>query len=170
MYRFGGGLVCSMVCYQICQRFFLCRDETRAPEEKMLPLLLTFRIEQEQKCAILSPMLLLQGVGYHRAISVELPSLFPPSPRASPRTPRSVRPLYITQPLLLPICSLRTSLCLISFLFSAPFFLAALFEFKIEAPDRVGSLPRLPLIASSQIHFLSDCNPRARSGGVIFYF
>lgn len=54
---------------------------------------------------------------------------------------------------------------------SAPFFfLAALFEFKIEAPGQVGSLPRLPLIASSQIHFLSDCNPQARSGGGYLLF
>lgn len=61
-------------------------------------------------------------------------------------------------------------LFLITFLFSAPFFLAALLEFKIEAPGQVGSLPQPPLIASSQIHFLCDCNPRARSGAVVFYF
>lgn len=48
-------------------------------------------------------------------------------------------------------------------------FLAVLFEFKIEWQDQVGSLPLWPLIKSSDIYYLSDCHPWARSGLSLFF-
>lgn len=150
MYRFGGGLVCSMVCYQICQRFFfslsLRADETRAPEEKTLPLLLSSRSENVLFCvrccscrvSPITELFLSSCLLYFLPALVHHPERLPPCARSASRSH------YFFQ----------FAPCV-----QAPFLLAALFEFKIEALDQVGSLPRPLLITSSQIHFLSDCNP-----------
>lgn len=77
----------------------------------------------------------------------------------------SIYPVYIP-----PAISCSNRCRTFSIRISPHLFLAVLFEFKIERQDQVGSLPLWPPIKSSDIYYLSDCHPCARSGLSFFFF